>query len=124
MEIESAIIAPDIHAPSQIHRQEMLVQKHEWIMDGDLGGPTMSSKSVYVRLTQVFFLDFSVADVPGERYDDLGNDSISGRGSFGIDATAVHSIAQHFAEHTRSANLHVLRTPKALKAFLEEWGPS
>lgn len=66
--------------------QQALVQKHEWIMDGDL---TMPWKSGYVRLTQSFPWIFRWLDVPGERCGDLANNWISGSGFCVIDAVAV-----------------------------------
>lgn len=99
--------------------QQILVQKSEWIMDGDLGPYDV----VEVRLgaaDTIIFLDLSLARCAWralrrshERFD------------FWLWLVRYRHrsrplLMAAIAKHAACANLHVIRTPKALRKFLNE----
>ena len=105
--------------PSEwVNVQQMLVQKHEWIMDGDLG----PYDAVEVRLRAadtIIFLDFSLARCAWralrrsrERFDFWW-------WLFQYRRQSRPFLIAAIAEHARGARLHVLQTPEALEALLE-----
>ena len=99
--------------------QQELIRKHEWIIDGDLGPYDV----VEVRLPAadtIIFLDFSVARCAWralrrsrERFDFW----------LWLLRYQRHSrplLMASIAEHAHGAKLHLLRTPEALRKFLED----
>jgi cytidylate kinase len=61
--------------------QERLVAEERWIMDGDLGHPTMLSRSGFVLRTRFFFWTSRSAAAPGEQFGDRASVATSGNGS-------------------------------------------
>lgn len=98
--------------------QQELIQKDEWIMDGDLG-PYDDVEGRLCAADTIIFLDFSVARCAWralrrsrERFD------------FWIWLLGYrqHSrplLMAAIAKHAHNAKLHVLQTPRAQRQFLE-----
>lgn len=103
--------------------QQELIQKDEWILDGDLGPYDV----VEVRLRAadtIIFLDFSVARCAWRALR---------RSREGLDfwlwlpryrRRSRPLLMTAIAEHAASARLYILRTPKSVEKFLEDLSPA
>jgi hypothetical protein len=102
--------------------QQELIQRDEWIMDGDLGPYDVVEVRLHAADT-IIFLDVSVARCvwralrrSRERFDFWMWLLRYRRRSRPLLRAAI-------AKHAHGANLHVLRTPRALRQFVERCLP-
>src|SRR6266700_8135576 len=102
-----------------IQLQERLIQKEEWVLDGDLG----PRDAVEVRLRAadtIILLDFSFVRCAWRALRRAPERSDFWRWLLTYRRQSVPSLRNAISQYAPKADLHVIRSPRALKAFIAD----
>ena len=102
-----------------IELQEKLIQKEEWILDGDLG----PYDAVEVRLRAadtIILLDFSLFRCAWRALSRAPERADFWRWLLTYRRQSVPRLRKAISRYAPKADLHVIRSPRALKAFIAD----